>query len=115
MDMKWIGVLVTIFIGMTLICNVMQGTDFITADDRDILDNQGMTQEIDIGFFSIPVPGLNYVTGIIRMLDFKEYNDIIFTGNAQIIYFIMAGISFIVGFFIFISVLQLGVNAIRGR
>lgn len=113
MDFKWVGVLATIFIGLTLICNIMQGTGYISTADRDLLDQQKMTQEVDLGLFSIPIPGSGYVNGIIRMLDFREYNDILFTGMGQIIYFAMAGVVFLVGFFLFVTVIGLAVGNLR--
>lgn len=115
MDFKWIGWLVTVFIGLTLIMNILSGTSLITDADRDKLDQQKMTQSVDIGFFSIAIPGSGYIKGIMELLDFKEYNDILFTGNAQIIYFVLVGVSFIVMFFLFVTLLGLAVNAIRGR
>jgi len=113
MDFKWVGVVLTIFIGLTLITNVMSGSGFITQSDRDILDNQKMTTEVDLGIVSIPIPGSGYVNGLIRMLDFKEYNDILFTGNAQIIYFALTGISFMVLLFLFITLIGAMVNKFR--
>lgn len=115
MDYKWIGVLVTIFLGLTLICNVMSGSGLITTQDRNRLDQQKMTQSVDIGFFSISIPGSGYISGLMHMIDFREYNNTLFTGNAQIIYFALVGISFIVMFMLFVSLLGLAVNAIRGR
>lgn len=115
MDFKWIGWLVSIFLGFTLIMNVMSGASLVTTQDRDKLDQQKMTQSVDIGIFSLAIPGSGYVKGIIELLDFKEYNDVLFTGNAQIIYFFLTGVSFMVLFFIFVTLVSLAVNAIRGR
>lgn len=114
MDFKWIGALATIFIGFTLICNILTGTGFISQTDVNIMDQQKMTQDIDLGIIHIPIPGSGYVAGVIRMLDFKEYNDILFTGMGQIIYFGMASITFLIGFFLFITIVSIAVNKIRG-
>ena len=113
MDYRWIGVVATIFIGLTLICNIMAGTGYISATDRNLLDAQKMTQEVDLGLFSIPIPGSGYVGALIRMVDFNEYNDVLFTGMGQIIYFALAGIVFIVGVFLFITVVGLAVGNLR--
>jgi hypothetical protein len=113
MDYRWIAVVAMIFIGLTLICNIMTGTGYITATDRNLLDAQKMTQEVDLGLFSIPIPGSGYVGAIIRMVDFSEYNNVIFSGMGQIIYFALAGIVFLVGFFLFITIIGLAVGNLR--
>lgn len=115
MDFKWIGWLVTVFLGFTLIMNVMSGFDLVTDQDRNKLDQQKMTQSVDVGVFTFAIPGSGYIDGVMGMLDFSEYNDQLFTGNAQIIYFALTGVSFMILFFIFISLIGLAVNAFRGR
>lgn len=114
MDYRWIGWLGSVFIAMTLICNIMTGT-LLNESDVAILQQQKITQDVTVGFISIPIPGLNYITGIMRLMDFKEYNEVIFTGNAQIIYYFLSGVVFVIGFTLFITVIGLGVNAIRAR
>jgi hypothetical protein len=114
MDFKWVGFLGTVYLGLTLICNVIGGA-FMTAVDISHMQNLGITQTIHIGWFSLPVPNMSFISGVMRMLDFKEYNNVLFTGNAEIIYYLLATISFMVAFALFITIIGIGVNAIRTR
>lgn len=114
-DLKWVGVLATIFLGFTIIMNVMSGTGFVTTQDRNILDQQKMTQSVDVGLLSFAIPGSGYINGLIHMTDFNEYNNNLFTGNAQIIYFALTGITFVIMCGLFLSLLGVAVNAFRPR
>lgn len=115
MDHKWIAVLATIFLGISIIVNVMAGSMFVTAQDRDKLDQQKMTQSVDIGFIHFSIPGSGYINGLLQLMDFKEYNATLFTGNAEIIYFALTGITFMIGFGLFVTLLGIAANAIRSR
>lgn len=112
MDFKWIGFLGTIYIILTVICRTMEST-FMTAADVALLQDLGVTQVMKIGWYSLPAPNLNIFSGLMRILDFSEYNAILFTGNAQIIYYILACVSFMVAVFLALQLLSIAVNAIR--
>jgi hypothetical protein len=113
MDFKWVGWLGTIYVVLTLICRTIEST-FFTSADLVALQNIGVTQTMTFGWFSLPAPSLNIFDGLMRILDFSEYNQVIFTGNAMIIYYILAGASFMVAVFLAITLISIAVNAIRG-
>lgn len=113
MDFKWVGWLGTIYIVLTLICRTIESA-FFTQADLAALQNIGVTQSMTFGWFSLPAPNLNIFDGLMRILDFSEYNAVIFTGNAQIIYYILATASFMVAIFLVITLISIAVNAIRG-
>lgn len=112
MDFKWVGWLGTIYVVLTLICRTMSST-FLTTADVAIIQQMGVTQTLQVGWFSIPAPNLNIFSGFMRILDFREYNSILFTGNAQVIYYILATASFMVAIFFAITIISIAVNAIR--
>jgi preprotein translocase subunit SecE len=87
----------------------------MTSVDIAHMQNLGITQSLTVGWFSLPVPNMNFIGGVMRMLDFKEYNSVLFTGNAEIIYYLLSTISFMVAFSLFIMIISIGVNAIRAR
>ncbi len=105
-----IGFLATSFVGLTYIAHVLEST-VINSADVAVLNQMGITQRIDIGFMSIPVPGLNYIQGIMQLGSF-DYSTL-FTGNAQLLLFLIYSIIFVIGFTLFLTVVGLGVNAIR--
>jgi len=110
-DHRWIGWLATVFVGMTLINSVLGGV-FIASSDVDILNQTSITQKVDIGFMTIPVPNTNFITGIFKMLSF-DYS--FFGGMGQLILFGLYSVTFMIAFGLFLTVIGLGVNAIRGR
>ena len=112
MDFKWVGWAGTIYIILTLICRIIESA-FLTQADLTTLQQIGVTQTATYGWFSMPAPNLNIFDGLMRILDFSEYNNVLFTGNAQIIYYILACASFMVAFFLAITLLSIAVNAIR--
>lgn len=112
LDFKWFGFVGTIYIILTLICRTMEST-FLTAADVALMQSIGVTQVMKVGWYSLPAPNMNIFSGLMRILDFSEYNDILFTGNAQIIYYILACVSFMVALFLAIQLLAIAVNAIR--
>jgi len=114
MDFKWVGFLGTVYIGLTLICRMLEGA-FMTAADIAHMQDLGITQAINIGWFSLTVPNINFISGLMKMLDFKEYNQVLFAGNAQILYYFLTTISFMVAFTFFITIISIGINAIRAR
>lgn len=111
MDYKWIGFLGTCFVGMTIINRVLEGL-WITGTDVGIMNQLSITQKVDVGFMSLPVPNMSFISGIFHMLQF-DYS--FFGGNAQLIQFAMYSISFMVAFMLFVTIIGLGINAIRTR
>jgi hypothetical protein len=108
---EWIGWLATVFLGFTMINSILGG-GIIALRDIAILEQMKVTQNVHVGWFSIPVPGLSYYNGIQRLL-MGDYS--FFAGNAQILYFLYQTITIMIGFSIFVLIISIGVNAIRGR
>lgn len=108
---KWIGVIATIFVGLTIINGVLGGV-FVSTSDVAILNQVGLTQKVDIGFMTVPVPNMNFISGLMHMLSF-DYS--FFGGMGQLILFGLYAITFMVAFGLFFAVIGLGVNAIRPR
>lgn len=111
MDYKWIGWAATVFIGLSLINGVVGGA-LISSSDVDILNQMGITQKVDVGFMTLAVPNTNYIQGLFHLLKF-DYS--FFGGMAQIILFALYSVTFMVGFMMFVTVIGLGINAIRSR
>lgn len=111
MNFAYIGFLGTVFVGLTYINRTMEGA-WISASDVSILNQMSLTQKVDIGFMSLPVPNTSFLSGIYHMM-LGDYS--FFGGNAQMIYFLFQSITFMVSFMLFITVISLGINAIRGR
>ncbi len=108
---EWIGVLGTMFLGLTTINHILGGT-WINTTDVSILNQMRITQNVAVGFISIPIPGLGYFQGVMALLK-GDYS--LFAGNAQFIYFLFQTITFMIGFAMLILILSIAVNAIRGR
>lgn len=111
MNFAWIGFLGTVFVGLTYINRTLEGA-WISANDVAILNQMSLTQKVDIGFMSLPVPNTSFLSGIYHMM-LGDYS--FFGGNGQMIYFIFQSITFMVSFMLFVTVISLGINAIRGR
>jgi len=110
-DYKWIGWAATVFIGLTLISGILGGV-LVSSTDIAILNQMGLSQKVDIGFMTLPVPNTNFISGLFHCLSF-DYP--FFGGMGQLILFGMYAVTFMVGFMMFLTVIGLGINAIRGR
>ena len=108
---RWIGVIGLIFVGMTLINSVLGGA-FVSSADVAIMNNVGLTQKVDLGFITLPVPNMNFISGLMHMLTF-DYS--FFGGMGQLIIFGLYSITFMIAFALFISLIGIGINAIRPR
>lgn len=108
-DVKWVGWAVSIFLGLTLISGILGGT-LLTSSDVGIMNQMGLTQKVDLGFFTLPVPNTHYLTGLWDMLTFQYP---MFGGMSQLIVFGMYSITFMFGFALFITLMGLAVNKIR--
>jgi len=111
MDFKWIGWAATVFLGLTIINGICGGV-LIGTTDVAILNQMGITQKIDIGFMTLPVPNANFIEGIFHLLSF-DYS--FFGGMGQLILYGLYAVTFMVGFSMFVLIIGLGVNAIRVR
>lgn len=113
MNFAWIGFLGSTFFGLTLINRALEGR-WITATDVGFMNQLRITQSVHVGFISIPIPNLSYITGIYKMMQMSDYS-FLNVGNGQFLMFFLYSISFLVGFMIFITIIGMGVNFIRGR
>lgn len=111
MDFKWVGWAGMMFVGLTIINSILGGA-FVSTTDIGILNQVGLTQKVDIGFMTIPVPNMNFIQGLMNMLSWN-YN--FFGGMGQLIIFFLYAVTFMVAFMLFITVIGLGINAIRSR
>lgn len=111
MDYRWIGWAATVFLGMTLI-NAILGGALVSSSDVAILNQTGLTQKVDIGFMTLPVPNTNFISGLMHMLSW-DYS--FFGGMGQLILFALYAVTFVIAFMLFITVIGLGINAIRAR
>lgn len=109
LDAKWIGWAVSVFLGLTLISGILGGT-MLTATDIAYLNQMGLTQKVDFGFFTLPIPNTNYISGLYHMLIF-DYP--MFGGMGQLIMFGLYSITFMIGFGLFITLIGIAVNKIR--
>lgn len=110
MPYNLVGFLAFCFVGLTAIAralekSVMQSTDIAW------LNSMGISQSITIGFISVPVPNTNIINGIIKIgqLDYTS----IFTGNAQLVLYLLYSVTFVVVFAFVLTIIGVGVNAIR--
>jgi hypothetical protein len=61
---------------------------------------------------TIPVPNTNFLSGLFHLVSF-DYS--FFGGMGQLIMFGLYSITFMIGFMMFVTVIGIGVNAIRAR
>lgn len=113
MNFAIIGFLGSVFFGLTLINRTLEGK-FITSSDVGFMNMLSVTQKINVGFISIPIPNVNYISGVFRMMKMDDYT-FLNAGNGQLLMFALYTLSFMVGFFLFITIVSMGVNFIRGR
>jgi len=111
MDYRWIGWAGVVFIGLTIINSILGGA-LVSTTDVEILNQTGLTQKVDIGFMSLPVPNTSFLSGVFHMLSF-DYS--FFGGMGQLILFALYSVTFMIGFMLFITIIGLGINAIRSR
>lgn len=95
------GFLVTNFIGMTIINRIMEGSILASAD-LDLVQDFLAFQPFDVfGWFSIPVPNIDFLTvGIPALMNWDEYSYL--AGNAQFIQYLLYSITAIVAFFLLV-------------
>src|SRR3989304_3027165 len=108
MNFVWIGFLGTTFFGLTLINRTLEGK-WITSTDVGFMNMMSVTQTVNVGFISIPIPNISYISGIYHMMAMDDYS-FLQAGNGQLLMFMLYAISFMVGFAIFVTILTMGVN-----
>lgn len=108
---EWIGWLATVFLGLTVINRILTGA-WISSADVAILNQARLTQNVNFGIFSVPIPSTSYLQGIFDLLK-GDYS--FFSGNAQIFYFFFQTVTFMIGFALFVMLVSIAVNAIRVR
>jgi hypothetical protein len=94
------------FEGFTTINRVIEGR-FMTSADVGFMNMLTITKSVDVGLFSIPVPNLDFVSGLLRLVKW-DYS--FFGGNAQMIQFFLYAFTFAVAFSLFITIIGLLYN-----
>lgn len=107
MDFKLIGFLVFGFVGMTAWNRILEGTLITAADVTHLNDLRIMTQ-VQVGIFAVPVPNLNFIEGVIRLVKWDDYS--FFGGNAQMFTFFLYSLTFALGFMLFMMIIGLLYN-----
>ena len=103
--MQLIGLLSFVFIGLTMINRVLEGT-FIAAGDASILNTVMVFREISVfGLFTMPVPNMTFVTEGLGHLAKWDYS--FFGGNAAIIQYFLYAITNMLSFLVFTIVIGL--------
>ena len=104
--MQLIGFLSFIFIGLTLINRVLEGT-FIAAADATIVNSVLVFREISVfGLFTMPVPNMSFITEGIGHLAKWDYS--FFGSNSgALIQFFLYAITAMLSFLVFTIVIGL--------
>ena len=111
MNFPLIGFLAFNFVGFTLINRILEG-QFITGADVGILNQMSIWGSLDLGFFSIPVPNVTYITGLFHLVKW-DYS--FFGGNAQIIQFFLYSLTFALAIAFLLVIIGMLYNLIRVR
>lgn len=111
MNFTLIGFLGSSFIGFTLLNRIIEGA-WIKSADVAIMQTLTITQNVQVGFFSIPVPNTSYISGLMRLVQW-DYS--FFGGNAQIIQFFLYSLTFAVAVSLLMIILGVIVNYFRPR
>lgn len=103
--MQLVGFLSFVFLGLTLINRVLEGT-FIAAGDASIINSVMVFREISVfGLFTMPVPNMSFVTEGLGHLVKWDYS--FFGGNAAIIQYFLYSITAMLSFLIFTVIIGL--------
>lgn len=99
MDQNLFGFLVSTFIGMTVINNVLKGA-IISTTDLSIVNNFLAFIPWQVGVFTIPVPNIAFLTNAIpALLNWDEYG--MFLGNTQFLTYLMYSFTAVVTYILF--------------
>jgi len=103
--MQLIGLLSFVFIGLTMINRVLEGT-FIAAGDASILNSVMVFREISVfGLFTMPVPNMTFITEGLGHLAKWDYS--FFGGNAALFQYFFYSLTFALSFMLFILLVGL--------
>ncbi len=107
--MATIGMLATMFLGMTLINRILEGA-WVTAADASVVNQISIFRPMDVfGWFTIPIPNFSFITdGLPRLLRW-DYS--FFGGNAGLIEYMLYAITAFVMFALFLAI----VGVVAGR
>lgn len=105
--MHLIGGLAFIFVGLTLVNRVLEG-QLIAQTDVAIWNQVCLFQPLNVGFFTVPVPNIQFLTEGIPHLIMWDYS--FFGGNAAIFMFFLYSLTAAVSFLLFTLVLGLLYN-----
>jgi len=106
MNFGLVGFLSMSWVGLTAYNRFLEGA-VITLIDVGHLNDLRIMTKVQVGIFSIPVPNLNFMEGIIRLVKW-DYS--FFGGDAQIFTFFMYAVSFALGFMLFMMIIGLLYN-----
>jgi hypothetical protein len=109
--MATVGMLALMFVGFTIISQILQGA-FIAASDVAVINNIVIFRSMSVfGWFTIPIPNFSFVTdGLPRLLDFDNYTTI-FSGNGMLIAYILYALSAFIAFVLFMAI----IGVVAGR
>lgn len=85
----FIGFIAFCFVGMTAINRILEAA-YINSNDVAMLNQLTIFRSLDIGLFSVPVPNLQWVTGITHLV---QYDYSYFGGNAAFIQYLFYSIT----------------------
>ena len=96
-----IGFLAFLFVGMSLLNHLIGGL-FITASDVSILNTLTITQDVKIGWLTVPVPNTDFFfVGLPRLVKW-DYS--FFGGNAAIFQYLLYSLTFALTFMLFLAI-----------
>jgi len=103
--MQLIGFVSFVFLGLTLINRVLEGT-FVAAADSSIVNSVLVFREVSVfGLFTLPVPNISFITDGLGHLAKWDYS--FFGGNSAIIQYFLYSITAMVSFLLFTLVIGL--------
>lgn len=106
--MQLVGFLSFVFIGLTIINRILEGS-FIAAADAAIVNSVVVFREISVfGLFSLPVPNISFITEGLGHLAKWDYS--FFGGDAAIIQYFLYSITAMLSFLIFTLIIGLLYN-----
>jgi len=110
--MSLIGFLGFIFLGMTLWNRILEGA-MVSTTEGDVINQMTITRDFSIGgFFSVPVPNTEFLTGLQHLLKW-DYS--FFGGDAGIIQYFMYVFTFMAAFLALTIVMGLGAQYLTRR
>ena len=101
---QFIGFLAWSFVGMTLLNRILEGA-FIAASDVAFINTLTITNDVKLGWFTIPVINADFFfVGIPRLVKW-DYS--FFGGNAALFQYFLYSLTFALSFMLFILLVGL--------